>query len=151
MDTKTILLVEDNPDDEALTLRALKHNNIANAVAVARDGAEALDYLFGTGSFADRETAEAPAVVLLDLKLPKVDGLEVLRRVRADARTKRQPVVILTSSKEEVDRIRSYELGANSYVRKPVNFEQFARAVRQLGLYWLVLNEPPPPTAYGKA
>ena len=139
-----ILLVEDNPDDEALTLRALRKNNIGNDVMVARDGAEALDYLFGTGPYAGRDASDIPPVVLLDLKLPKVDGLEVLRRLRADARTKLLPVVILTSSNEEEDRLKSYDLGANSYVRKPVNFTEFIEAVRQLGLYWLILNERPP-------
>jgi len=139
-----ILLVEDNPDDEALTLRALRKNNIGNDVMVARDGAEALDYLFGTGPYAGRDASDIPPVVLLDLKLPKVDGLEVLRRLRADARTKLLPVVILTSSNEEEDRLKSYDLGANSYVRKPVNFSEFIEAVRQLGLYWLILNERPP-------
>jgi two-component system response regulator len=143
-DEAVILLVEDNPDDEALTLRALKKNNITNAVVVARDGVEALDYLFGTGSHAGRNLNSLPQVVLLDLKLPKVDGLEVLRRVRADERTKLLPVVILTSSNEEQDRLRGYGLGANSYVRKPVDFGQFIEAVRQLGLYWLLLNERPP-------
>lgn len=143
-DTKVILLVEDNPDDEALTLRALKKNNIKNDVMVARDGAEALDYLFGTGKYAGRDTALLPQVVLLDLKLPKIEGLEVLRRVRADERTKLLPVVILTSSNEDQDRIAGYGLGANSYVRKPVDFSQFLEAARQLGLYWLVLNEAPP-------
>jgi CheY-like chemotaxis protein len=141
---KVILLVEDNADDEALTLRALKKNNIRNEVIVARDGAEALEYLFGTGKFAGRNTDFIPQVVLLDLKLPKVDGLEVLRRLRADQRTKLLPVVILTSSTEEQDRIKGYDLGANSYVRKPVDFSQFIDAVRQLGLYWLILNEAPP-------
>jgi two-component system, response regulator len=141
---KVILLVEDNPDDEALTLRALKKNNIKNEVVVAHDGAEALDYLFGTGKYAGRNTDVLPQVVLLDLKLPKVEGLEVLRRVRADKRTKLLPVVILTSSNEEQDRIDGYGLGANSYVRKPVDFNQFIDAARQLGLYWLILNEPPP-------
>jgi two-component system response regulator len=140
-----ILLVEDNPDDEALTLRALRKANVGNEVTVVRDGAEALDFLFATGAHAGRETSIMPQVVLLDLKLPKIDGLEVLRRVRADHRTKLLPVVILTSSDEEQDRIRGYALGANSYVRKPVDFTQFAEAVRQLGLYWLVLNQPPPP------
>lgn len=144
MGDKTILLVEDNPDDEALTLRALKKNNILNEVIVARDGAEALDYLFGTGAYAGRDTTVMPAVILLDLKLPKIDGLEVLRRLRADKRTRLLPVVILTSSKEEQDLINGYSLGANSYVRKPVDFVKFIEAVRQLGLYWLVLNEPPP-------
>jgi two-component system response regulator len=143
-DEAVILLVEDNPDDEALTLRALKKNNITNGVVVARDGVEALDYLFGTGSHAGRNLNSLPQVVLLDLKLPKVDGLEVLRRVRADERTKLLPVVILTSSNEEQDRLMGYGLGANSYVRKPVDFGQFIEAVRQLGLYWLLLNERPP-------
>jgi len=144
MDDKIILLVEDNADDEKLTLRALKKNNIRNEVVVARDGAEALDYLFGTGAYAGRDLNVMPQVVLLDLKLPKLDGLEVLRRVRADDRTKLLPVVILTSSNEEQDRIKGYGLGANSYVRKPVDFNQFSEAARQLGLYWLVLNESPP-------
>ncbi len=138
-----ILLVEDNPDDVTLTLRSLKKANIANDVVVTRDGAEALDYLFGTGAFEGQGVAE-PAVILLDIKLPKVDGLEVLRRVRQDQRTRRLPVVILTSSDEENDLARSYELGVNSYVRKPVEFEEFSKAVSQLGLYWLLLNEPPP-------
>jgi len=141
---KAILLVEDNPDDEALTLRALKKNNIRNEVVIAHDGAEALDYLFGTGQYTGRNTDVLPQVVLLDLKLPKVEGLEVLRRVRADKRTKLLPVVILTSSNEEQDRIDGYGLGANSYVRKTVDFTQFMEAARQLGLYWLILNEPPP-------
>ena len=144
MEDKIILLVEDNADDEKLTLRALKKNNISNEVVVARNGVEALDYLFGTGAYAGRNSNVIPQVVLLDLKLPKLDGLEVLRRMRADARTKLLPVVILTSSNEEVDRINGYGLGANSYVRKPVDFNQFIEAVRQLGLYWLVLNESPP-------
>ena len=144
MADRSILLVEDNPDDVALTLRALKKNNIANQVIVASDGAEALDYLFGTGKHSGRDLGEMPAVVLLDLKLPKVDGLEVLRRLRADQRTRLLPVVILTSSKEEQDLIGGYELGANSYIRKPVDFDQFLEAARQLGMYWLVLNEPPP-------
>lgn len=140
----TILLVEDNPDDEALTLRALKKNNIHNDVVVARNGVEALDYLFGTGAHAGRDLTVMPAVVLLDLKLPKIDGLEVLRRMRAEERTRLVPVVILTSSNEERDRVNGYGLGANSYVRKPVDFGQFIEAVRQLGLYWLILNEPAP-------
>lgn len=145
-----ILLVEDNRDDEALTLRALKKNNIKNDVVVARDGVGALDYLFGTGSYASRDLTVMPEVILLDLKLPRVDGLEVLRRLRADKRTQLLPVVILTSSNEEQDRINSYGLGANSYVRKPVDFTQFIEAVRQLGLYWLILNEPPPPVSVPK-
>ncbi|TAJ26452.1 MAG: response regulator [Nitrospirae bacterium] len=143
-DDRVILLVEDNPDDEALTLRALKKHNIANGVVVVRDGAQALDYLFRTGAWAGRDPTERPAVVLLDLRLPKVDGLEVLRRLRSDDRTRVIPVVVLTSSKEESDLSQSYALHANSYIRKPVDFAQFAEAVRQLGLYWLVLNEPPP-------
>lgn len=141
---KSILLVEDNPDDEALALRALKKNNIVNKVVVARDGAEALDYLFGTGEYSGRDTSQMPQIVLLDLKLPKVDGLEVLRQIRADDRTRMLPVAILTSSKEEKDLIEGYRLGANSYIRKPVDFNQFTESVLQLGLYWLVLNEPPP-------
>jgi two-component system response regulator len=139
-----ILLVEDNPDDVALTERALKKARIANKLVIARDGPEALDFLFGTGAHAERDTSITPEVVLLDLKLPKLDGLEVLRRLRADQRTKLLPVVILTSSKEDRDLTRSYELGANSYIRKPVDFKQFVKAVQDLGLYWLVLNEPPP-------
>jgi two-component system response regulator len=141
---KTILLVEDNPDDEALTLRAFRKSNIINPVVVARDGEEALDYLFGTGTHAGRDTREQPQVVLLDLKLPKLDGLEVLRRLRADLRTRLLPVVILTTSSEDQDILSSYQLGANSYIRKPVDFEQFIEAARQLGLYWLVLNVTPP-------
>ncbi|HLF72876.1 MAG TPA: response regulator [Anaerolineales bacterium] len=144
MEDKTILLVEDNPDDEALTLRALKKNNVRNKVVVVRDGAEALDYLFCTGAYADRDPRDRPQVVLLDLKLPKVDGMEVLRRIRADSGTRTLPVVILTSSKEEQDVINSYTIGVNSYVRKPVDFIQFVEAIRQLGLYWLVLNETSP-------
>ena len=144
MSDKVILLVEDNPDDEALTLRALKKNNIQNDVVVARDGVEALDYLFGTGKHAGRDTSVTPSVTLLDLKLPKIDGLEVLKKIRADDRTKIMPVVILTSSKEEQDLINGYKLGANSYIRKPVDFSQFIEAVRQLGLYWLLLNEAAP-------
>jgi two-component system response regulator len=141
---KVILLVEDNPDDIELTLRALRKSNIANKVVVARDGVEALDYLFGTGAYAGRDTDDQPQVVLLDLKLPRVDGLEVLKRIRADARTELVPVVILTSSREEQDLIQGYRSGANSYIRKPVDFDQFTEATRQLGLYWLVLNEPAP-------
>lgn len=144
MAEKLILLVEDTPDDEALTIRALKKNNIGNNIAVMRDGAEALDFLFCTGIYSDRDIKDTPQIILLDLKLPKVDGLEVLRRIRAHEVTHMLPVVILTSSKEEQDLISSYSLGANSYVRKPVDFNQFVEAVRQLGLYWLILNEPPP-------
>jgi len=144
MEEKMILLVEDNPDDEALTLRALKKNNISNRVAVAHDGVEALDFLFCTGVYAGRNPNEMPQVILLDLKLPKIDGMEVLRRIRADERTHLLPVVILTSSKEEQDLANGYGYGANSYVRKPVDFNQFVDAVRHLGLYWLVLNEPLP-------
>ncbi len=143
-DEKTILLVEDDPNDEALTRRALAKNNIKNEVVVAHDGVEALEYLFGTGAHAGRDTRVLPQVVLLDLKLPKLDGLEVLKRLRADARTKLLPVVVLTSSKEEQDVLKSYTEGANSYIRKPVDFDQFVEAVRNLGLYWLVLNEAPP-------
>jgi two-component system response regulator len=144
MEGKMILLVEDNPDDEALTLRALKKNNIGNKLVVARDGAEALDYIFCTGAYANRDRNDNPQVILLDINLPKVDGLEVLRRIRANAATRFLPVVILTSSREEQDMIKGYSLGANSYVRKPVDFSEFIEAIRQLGLYWLVLNEIPP-------
>jgi two-component system response regulator len=144
MHTKVILLIEDNQDDEELALLAFRKSNIANDVVVARDGAEALDYLLGTGAHAGRDPEALPQVVLLDLKLPKIDGLEVLKRLRADPRTRRLPVVVLTSSREEQDLIESYDLGANSYVRKPVDFTQFAEAVRQLQIYWLVLNEAPP-------
>jgi two-component system response regulator len=140
----SILLVEDNPDDQKLTLRALKKNNISNDVVLAEDGAQALDYLFGTGQFTGRDVRQRPALVLLDLKLPKVDGLSVLARVRADPRTKSMPVVVLTSSREDQDLVKSYELGANSYVRKPVDFLAFVDAARQLGVYWLILNEQPP-------
>src|SRR5713226_3173294 len=146
MDTNVILLVEDNPDDQTLTLRALKKNNIRNEIVVAHDGVEALDYLYGEGFHAGRDISRMPDLILLDLKLPKLDGLDVLRRIRADERTRLLPVVILTSSIEDQDRIASYGLGANSYVRKPVNFNEFIEAVRQLGLYWLILNEPPPAT-----
>lgn len=141
MAQKFILLVEDNPDDEALTIRALTKNKIVNNVVVARDGAEAIDFLFGTGAHAGRDVSDLPQVVLLDLKLPKLDGFEVLRRIRADKRTKVLPVVILTSSKEERDVAQGYRDGCNSYVRKPVNFDEFLEAARQLGLYWLLLNE----------
>ena len=141
---RIILLVEDNPDDVALTLRAFKRSNIGNEVVVACDGVEALDYLFATGSFAGRDVNQQPAVILLDIKLPRIDGLEVLRRLRADPRTALQPVVMLTSSDEERDKISSYKLGANSYVRKPVDFDEFIEAARQLGLYWLLVNEAPP-------
>ena len=141
--TKSILLVEDNPDDETLTIRALKKNKILNDVVIAHDGAEALDYLFGTGKFAHRDMSVQPQVVLLDLNLPKISGLEVLKRIRADENTKLMPVVILTTSNEEKDLIGSYQLGANSYIRKPVDFEQFSEAIRQLGMYWLVLNRAP--------
>ena len=144
MDERVILLVEDNPDDEALTLRALKKNNITNKIVVARDGVEALDYLFGTGMYAGCDSGSQPELILLDLKLPKIDGFEVLKRLRADERTKLLPVVILTSSKEQQDVVNGYGLGANSYVRKPVDFQSFVDAVLQLGLYWLVLNERPP-------
>ena len=145
----TILLVEDNPDDELLTLRAFAKNNIANEVVVARDGQEALDYLFGTGSYAGRDLSALPQIVLLDLQLPRVSGLEVLRQVRADPRTAYLPIVVLTSSNEDQDVIEGYRLGANSYVRKPVDFNEFSEAVRTLGLYWLVLNQSSPPKAGG--
>jgi two-component system, response regulator len=144
MSDKVILLVEDNPDDELLTLRALRKNNVLNKVVVAHDGVEALDYLFGTGGHSGRDTAIMPQLILLDLKLPKIDGLEVLKSLRADERTRLLPVVILTSSREEQDMLDGYGLGANSYVRKPVNFEQFVQAIEQLKLYWLILNEAPP-------
>ena len=144
MTDRAILLVEDNPDDEALTLRAFKKHNITNEVVVAHDGAEALEYLFGTGRYAGRDLDVTPQLILLDLKLPKVDGLEVLRQLRADDRTRLLPVVVLTSSTEERDLVESYRLGANSYVRKPVDFTQFVEAARQLGLYWLLMNQPPP-------
>lgn len=144
MSRKTILLVEDNPDDEMLTRMALQENNLLNEIVVAHDGAEAIDYLFGRGRYAGRDLSDKPQLVLLDLKLPKLDGLDVLRAIRADDRTKFLPVVILTSSNEEQDLLAGYSLGANSYVRKPVDFHQFTDAVKQLGLYWLLLNEPPP-------
>ncbi len=140
---KTILLVEDNPDDVTLTLRALKQHNIQSEVVVARDGLEALDYLFGMGAHAGRDAGSMPQLILLDLKLPKIDGMEVLRRIRADNRTCLMPVVILTSSREEQDLVDGYTFGANSYIRKPVDFEEFVETVRQLDLYWLVLNETP--------
>jgi two-component system response regulator len=143
-DVRIILLVEDNPSDIGLTLRALERSRITNALIIAEDGQEALDYLWGAGSHAGRDVSDLPALVLLDLNLPKVTGLEVLRRIRGDARTRRLPVVILTSSKEELDMAAGYDLGVNSYIRKPVDFNQFAAALEQLGLYWLVINEPPP-------
>lgn len=144
MSEPIILMVEDNPDDEELTRLALEESNVSNRLVVVRDGQEALDWLFCSGKYAARDPCEDPCVVLLDLKLPKLSGLEVLERIRADERTRRLPVVILTSSREEQDLIRGYNLGANSYIRKPVDFEQFSRAVRELGMYWIVLNEPPP-------
>ena len=143
MDNKVILLVEDNPDDEQLILRTLERSRIANGVVVAHDGVEALDYLFQTGQYEGRDAGSLPQVILLDLKLPRLDGLEVLRRLRGDERTCLLPVVILTSSDEDRDIVESYRLGANSYVRKPVDFTQFAEAVRHLGLYWLVFNQVP--------
>jgi CheY-like chemotaxis protein len=141
---KVILLVEDNPDDEALAIRALKRHHIGNEIVVAHDGVEALDYLFGTGIYIDRDPSNKPSVVLLDLKLPRIDGLEVLRRLRDDPRTRFLPVVVLTTSSEEGDVLDSYSLGCNSYIRKPVDFVQFSEAIRQLGMYWLLMNEPPP-------
>jgi two-component system response regulator len=144
MEDKIILLVEDNPDDVDLTLRAFKRNNISNKVVVARDGAEALDYLMGMGIYADRNVKDLPVVILLDLKLPKIDGLEVLKRIRSNEITSLLPVVILTSSIEESDVVNGYKLGANSYIRKPVDFTQFIDAIRLLGLYWLIWNEPAP-------
>src|SRR5512135_3233149 len=143
MKNKVILLVEDNPDDIKLTLRALKKSNILNEVVVANDGVKALDYLFGSGEYAGRDTSKTPQVILLDLNMPRVGSIEVLQRMRADERTKLLPVVDLTTSNEDADRVESYRLGANSYVRKPVDFDQFAKAVQQLGLYWLLLNESP--------
>jgi CheY-like chemotaxis protein len=142
--SKVILLVEDNPDDEALAIRALKRHHVGNEIVVAHDGVEALDYLFGTGLYAGRDASLKPSVVLLDLKLPRVDGLEVLRRLRDDHRTRLLPVVVLTTSSEEQDLLDSYSLGCNSYIRKPVDFVQFSEAIRQLGMYWLLMNEPPP-------
>jgi two-component system, response regulator len=144
MTEKIILLVEDNPDDEELTLRALSKANVANEIVVARDGQEAVDYLFGTGKHAGRDLAVMPTVVLLDLKLPKLSGHDVLARMRADPRTRLIPAVILTSSSEEEDKLRGYKTGANSYVRKPVGFSEFAKAVSELGVYWVLINEPPP-------
>jgi two-component system response regulator len=144
MENRIMLLVEDNPDDIDLTLRAFKKSNISNPVVIAHDGVEALDYLFGTGAHAGRDVTQQPEVVLLDLKLPRLDGLEVLKRIRADPRTRLLPVVVLTSSDEERDLVESYSLGANSYVRKPVEFPEFVEATRQLGLYWLVLNQRAP-------
>lgn len=144
MAEKVILLVEDNPNDISLTKRALQKANILNTLVVVEDGVEALEYLFCTGRFSDRSPCELPQVILLDLKLPKIEGMEVLKRIRANPKTELLPVVILTSSKEDRDLTNGYSLGANSYIRKPVNFNEFAEAVRQLGLYWLVLNEPPP-------
>jgi two-component system response regulator len=141
---KSILLVEDNPDDVELTLRAFRKNKIVNEIVVANDGVEALDYLFGTGRYQGRDLNDMPALILLDLKLPRIDGLEVLQRIRGDARTRLLPVVILTSSKEEQDIVRGYSLGTNSYVRKPIDFQQFTEAVGLLGLYWLLINESPP-------
>jgi two-component system, response regulator len=145
MNERELLLVEDDAHDEALTLRALSKNGIRNRIVVLRDGVQALDYLFGRNAYATRDVSELPAVMLLDLKLPKIDGLEVLRRVRAYPRTRWLPIVILTSSNEDRDRAEGYSLGANSYVRKPVEFTEFTSAVQQLGVYWLLLNEPPPP------
>jgi len=141
---KTIFLVEDNPDDEALAVRALERNHISNQIVVARDGVEALEYLFGTGAHTGRDIGIKPTVILLDLKLPRLDGIEVLRRLREDDRTKLIPVVVLTTSSEEQDMLDSYSLGCNSFIRKPVDFIQFSEAIRQLGLYWLLMNEPPP-------
>jgi len=144
MPEKMILLVEDNPDDEALTMRALKQSKLANEIVVTRDGQEAVEFLFGTGKYEGRDLSHMPTVILLDLKLPKLSGLEVLQQLRADPRTRLTPVVVLTSSSEDEDMMRSYQLGANSYVRKPVIFGRFADAVSQLGLYWMLLNQPPP-------
>jgi len=150
MNTKTILLIEDDPSDIDLTIRALEKGHILNKVVVASDGQEALDYVFGTGAYAGRDASDFPALTLMDLKLPKVSGLDVLRKIRAEAITRRMPVVILTSSREEQDIAAGYDLGVNSYIRKPVDFERFVQAVVQLGLYWLVLNEEPPRQSEGK-
>lgn len=144
MKDKTILLVEDSPDDVELTLRALRKNNIVNDITVVTDGAQALDFLFCTGPYTSRDSTSMPSVILLDLKLPRIDGMEVLRRIRSSEKTRLLPVVILTSSKHEQDLVQSYSLGANSFIRKPVDFHQFTDAIHQLGLYWLILNEPPP-------
>jgi len=144
MNNKIILLVEDNPDDVELTLRAFKKNNISNNIVVAKDGVEALDYLFGKGIYAGRDVKDMPIVTLLDLKLPKIDGMEVLKTIRQNELTKLLPVIILTSSAQEIDLINGYKMGANSYVRKPVDFNKFVEAIRSLGLFWLVWNEPPP-------
>lgn len=144
MNSKAILLVEDNPDDEELTLHAFEKNNINNTIIVARNGADALDYLFGRGTYAGRDPHDLPLVVLLDLKLPKIDGLEVLRQIRANQETRLLPVVLLTSSNEDEDRLKGYMLGANSYVRKPVDFDEFIQSAGQLGIYWIMLNQPPP-------
>jgi CheY-like chemotaxis protein len=144
MSDKLIMVVEDNPDDEELTLRALRHGKVANEIVVTRDGSEALEFMFGTGKYEGRDISKMPAVVLLDLKLPKLSGLDVLQRLRADPRTKLVPIVVLTSSSEEEDMLRSYQWGANSYVRKPVEFTAFASAVSQLGIYWMLINQAPP-------
>ena len=144
MADKVILLVEDEDRDEVLIIRVLKKNNICNEIVVAHDGVEALEYLFATGAYSDRDPEAVPEVILLDIKLPRIDGLEVLRRVREDPRTRLVPVVLLTSSDEERDRVAGYALGANSYVRKPIEFDEFTEAVRQVGLYWLIINRPPP-------
>jgi two-component system, response regulator len=148
MEESVILLVEDNPDDEALTLRALKKNNIVNDVVVARDGNEALDYMFGRGNYSGRDPNVLPQVILLDLKLPKIDGLQVLTEIKRNPATRAIPVILLTSSSEERDLVASYQLGVNSYIQKPVNFAAFQEVVRQLGLYWLVVNKEPPAAAF---
>ena len=147
-DAIEILLVEDNPADVELTLHALRQNNLANRIQVARDGEEALDFIFCRGAYTTRDANHQPKLILLDLKLPKVDGIEVLRQVKADPRTRVIPVIVLTSSKEERDMVLSYHLGVNSYIQKPVDFDQFRETVKQLGLYWLLVNQPPPPTAF---